>query len=160
MLGAITARAEAHTMRFALIYALLDGAKAIHAHHLRSALALWDYCARSARYIFGAALGDPIADRILSALRGQPEGIDRQAIRDLFSGHHSDKIRAALEELARLQLAQVEKVPTRGRSREVWRATKATEATNGPAQGGLSSLLSLSSQPEAATPEDDEALDL
>ncbi len=32
--GALTARAEAHSMRLALIYALLDGASSIKVEHL------------------------------------------------------------------------------------------------------------------------------
>jgi hypothetical protein len=48
--GHITARAEAHTIRLALIYALLDGEHQIQAEHLHAALALWDYTSRSARW--------------------------------------------------------------------------------------------------------------
>ena len=46
--GQITARAEAHTIRLALIYALVDRATQIDAEHLTAALALQDYAARSA----------------------------------------------------------------------------------------------------------------
>jgi hypothetical protein len=48
--GALTSRAEAHSMRLALIYALLDGASSIELEHLEAALALWDYAARSAEW--------------------------------------------------------------------------------------------------------------
>ena len=53
LLGAITARAEAQTLRLALIYAMLDGADAIDHVHIRAGLAIWTYCEASARYIFG-----------------------------------------------------------------------------------------------------------
>jgi hypothetical protein len=46
--GQIAARAEAHTIRLALIYALLDNARQIQPAHLDAALALWDYAQRSA----------------------------------------------------------------------------------------------------------------
>ena len=50
VLGQITARAEAHTIRLALLYALTDGAKQIGPKHLTAALALHDYAARSAAW--------------------------------------------------------------------------------------------------------------
>src|SRR5215213_3330495 len=53
MLGAITARAEAHALRFSLLYALLDQTPAIECIHLEAALALWEYCEDSAHYLFG-----------------------------------------------------------------------------------------------------------
>ena len=78
MFGSITARADAHTLRFSLLYALLDGAAAIRRPHLEAALAVWQYAEDSARFIFGDATGDPIADRILSALRANgPDGAER-----------------------------------------------------------------------------------
>ena len=69
MLGAITARAEAQTLRLALIYALLDGADEIDRVHIEAGLAVWDYCKASARFIFGDLTGDTTADAILRALR-------------------------------------------------------------------------------------------
>jgi hypothetical protein len=69
LLGAITGRAEAQTVRLALLYALLDQAPTIAQIHLEAALALWTFCEASARYVFGDLLGDPIADTILRALR-------------------------------------------------------------------------------------------
>jgi hypothetical protein len=69
LMGHLTARGEAHTARLALTYALLDGTTKIRAEHLRAALAIWDYSAASARFIWGDALGNPVADEILKALR-------------------------------------------------------------------------------------------
>ena len=69
MLGAITGRAEAQTIRFALIYAVLDNSDQIKDVHLKAALALWRYCEDSARYIFGGSIGDPFTDELLRALR-------------------------------------------------------------------------------------------
>ena len=69
LLGAITDRAEAQTIRLALVYALLDQAPQIDVVHIEAALALWHFCEASARYIFGDLVGDPIADTILRALR-------------------------------------------------------------------------------------------
>ena len=55
--GALTSRAEAHSMRLAMIYALLDGASSIELEHLQAALALWDYAARSTEWALGDATG-------------------------------------------------------------------------------------------------------
>lgn len=51
------------------IYAALDRSLVIELPRLEAALAVWEYCEASARYIFGDATGDPTADRILEALR-------------------------------------------------------------------------------------------
>ena len=77
------ARAEAHVVRLALIYALLDRAEAIDRAHIDAALALWAYAARSARWIFGDTLGDPVADDIWSAIKGVTDGLSRAEIRDV-----------------------------------------------------------------------------
>ena len=69
LLGAITARAEAQVLRLSSIYALLDCSTGIRPEHHRAALALWKYCDRSAKWIFGNATGNPHADKILIALR-------------------------------------------------------------------------------------------
>jgi len=91
LLGAVLARAEAQAMRLACLYAVLDLSPEVQVKHLEAALALWDYCARSARYIFGAALGDPTADRILVALReAGASGLSRTQIRDLFARHERE----------------------------------------------------------------------
>ena len=54
--GAMLARGEAHVMRLAMIYALMDCSALIRASHLLSALALWDYAERSVRFVFGDGL--------------------------------------------------------------------------------------------------------
>lgn len=134
LFGAVTGRAEAQTVRLALHYALLDERDAIDAEHLLAALAVWDYCEASARYIFGSALGDPVADDILRALHVHgSSGMSRTDIRDLFRRHQSaERIGVALDLLARRGLATVETVSTAGRPVEQWRsATKATKATKG-----------------------------
>ena len=85
LLGAVVARAEAQTIRLALIYALLDGSNQIDLPQLEAALAVWEYCEASAAHIFGNLIGDFIADEILCALHRSPDGLSRNTIRDLFS---------------------------------------------------------------------------
>jgi len=125
LLGAVLARAEAQTIRLALIYALLDGRTEIDLVHLKAALAIWEYSAASARCIFGDAPGDPIADVILRALRqAGEEGMSRTGIRDLFGRHRStDQIGQALASLAAVGKARLVNRDTRGRPVEVWIAT-------------------------------------
>lgn len=85
LFGALTSRAEAYVMRIACIYALLDLSPVTKRVHLEASLALWDYVEESVRYIFGKATGDPIADRVVEALRHKPEGLTRREVyKDLF----------------------------------------------------------------------------
>ena len=86
MLGAACGRSSAQVLRFALIYALLDGTSAIDVAHLRAGLAVWDYCEQSAKHIFGDLLGDKVADTILLALRSAGSaGMSRTEIYYLFN---------------------------------------------------------------------------
>jgi hypothetical protein len=120
--GGMTARAEAQVMRLACLYALTDRSTKIRKPHLEAALALWKYLDDSVRFLFGDALGDPTADRILSQLREKrPDGLTRTAIRDLFSRHAaSQDIERALELLKRRGLARVTHEGTEGRPVETW----------------------------------------
>jgi hypothetical protein len=77
--GAIQARAAAQVLRLSLLYCLLDEgeiarpAPAIRCVHLLAAIAVWDYCKASVAQIFGTAIGDPIADRLLRAIQICPQ---------------------------------------------------------------------------------------
>jgi len=85
LLGAVIARAEAQVMRLACLYAVLDMSTVVRREHLLAALAVWDYCEASARFIFGDALGDPVADEILRALRAAGNaGMTRTEISEHF----------------------------------------------------------------------------
>lgn len=122
LLGAVTSRAEAQTMRLATIYAILDLSAVVRVEHLMAALALWQYAEQSAKYIFGSALGDPTADAILGALREHCKGMDRTAIREYFQRHKdAGEISRALNVLEEAGLARKEQqADTGGRPREVW----------------------------------------
>jgi hypothetical protein len=122
MLGAITARAEAHVLRLSLIYALLDGAEAIQRPHLEAALAVWQYAEDSARFIFGDATGDAIADRVLSALRSNGPMAQNEIV-DLFGRNVSaSRLSAALETLLRVNKVRSVREETGGRPRTLWEA--------------------------------------
>lgn len=73
LLGSMTARAEAQVMRLSVLYALLDMSPIVKIEHLKAALAVWDYCERSAEYVFGNSLGNKTADTLLAELREHSE---------------------------------------------------------------------------------------
>lgn len=120
--GAATARAEAHTVRLALIYALLDLSERIRLEHLEAALAVWRYSAASAAWIFGDSLGDPTADEIWAAAKERPAGLTRTEVSDMFSRNKKrreiDRALAVLEDSGRLR--RETRPPQRGRHAEVW----------------------------------------
>ena len=124
--GSILARGAAQVLRLSLLYCLSDleeaemGVSAIREPHLIAALAVWNYCQDSVRYIFGDAIGDPVADRLLRLLKTGP-----QTGNDLYEamGKHSgdrDRKEQALELLSRLGLAHVITIPTGGRPVVEW----------------------------------------
>jgi hypothetical protein len=77
-------------MRVALIYAILDCSSVISRLHLDAALEVWRYCEESAACIYGDALGDRVADTILSALRQRgTEGMSRTEITALLGRNRS-----------------------------------------------------------------------
>ena len=122
--GAITSRAEAHVIRLALIFTLLDLCAEIEdVHvHVHAALALWRYCDRSAAYLFGASVGDRDVDAILAALRATPDGMTRTEIRDgiFHRNKTSAEVARALGLLQRYGMGRCESVQTEGRPAERW----------------------------------------
>jgi hypothetical protein len=122
--SAICARAEAHTIRLALLYALLDGQRHIQPEHLNAALALWDNAARSAAWALGQATGDPLAEQLHAALARHPDGLTRTQLSDLLERHQpSSRIQQALDALAATGRAHHTKILTAGRPAEIWHAT-------------------------------------
>jgi sulfur relay (sulfurtransferase) DsrF/TusC family protein len=120
MLGAITARAEAQTLRLSLLYALIDGANSIKPVHLEAALALWEYCEESAAFIFGDAAGDTISDQVISALRANG-CMSQTALSDLFGRNVSAKrLYGALQSLTHAGRIRSQQVDTGGRPRTEW----------------------------------------
>ncbi len=124
MLGAITARAEAQVLRLSLLYALLDGSSVICRAHLDAALALWQYAEDSARFIFGDATGDPVADQILTALRRSGQMTQTQ-ISDLFARNQkSGRLERALAALLDAGLVRTwQGEAASGRPPVLWEAT-------------------------------------
>jgi hypothetical protein len=125
MLGAVTARAEAQTVRLAMLYALLDGVGELP--HLQAGLALWRYCEASARRIFGDSVGDPMADDILRALRVQKGGLTRTEINGLFGRNApAGRIGSALGLLLKLGKVSCTRKSSGSRPQESWLAVQST----------------------------------
>jgi hypothetical protein len=123
LLGAVTARGEAQVLRLALVYALMDKSDVIDVDHLAAAMAVWDRCEESARYVFGSALGDRIADDLLRAIRASSDGLSRTSISSLFSRNESaERINQALALLAARGLVRQWKTEGPGRPTEMWGA--------------------------------------
>ncbi len=119
--GAMSARAEAQTLRIALVYAILDGCKNLDAPHLLAALEVWRYCQDSVDYCFGGSMANTTADRILTMLAAMPEGASLTQISNYFGRNRkSDELQQALAMLKRSGQARSEIRKTGGRSAAVW----------------------------------------
>lgn len=129
MFGALVSRAEAQVLRLSCIYALLDLSLTIHTEHLQAALAVWDYVEASVRYIFGDAIGDPVADQILAALKNAPGGLSQTDISNLFGRNlPAGRIHKALTLLLNQRMVMAETKETGGRRAVIWEAV--TKKTN------------------------------
>lgn len=119
--GGLTARAESQVLRLSVIYALMDSSFVIRPEHLTAALAVWAYAEESVNGIWGDALGDPIADTILAALRVTPAGLTRTDISNLL-GRNQDasRIEKALTSLFNAKRARGESERGTGRPTERW----------------------------------------
>jgi hypothetical protein len=78
-LGGFFSRAPVMVMGLASLYALSDRSRLIRDCHMDAALAVWDYSARSLRFIFKADV-DARADRLLATLKASPEGLTKTQI--------------------------------------------------------------------------------
>jgi DnaB-like helicase N terminal domain/Protein of unknown function (DUF3987) len=124
--GSITDRAEAHVRRLGLIYAVLDRSRSVKSEHLNAALAVWDYCERSVRFIFSEGKKDDIADKILTALcAAGKKGMTRTEVNKVFHGRKTAAIEDALKKLLALGMIAVHTRPVARTTVHVW-----TLATN------------------------------
>jgi hypothetical protein len=131
--GHLLARGPAQTLRLALLYALLDGADAISEAHLTAGYALWRYSENSVRHLFGDRLGDPLAQRLLNAVRAAGwDGLTGRGMHDALGRNvKAEQINAATNLLVRFNL--VERVsegstPRGGRPAIRFRAVTSTRA--------------------------------
>jgi hypothetical protein len=124
LFGAVVGRSEAQVLRLAALYAAMGESHEIEREHLLAALALWDYSEKSARYIFGDATGDAVADQIYNALRAAgKDGMTRTEISHLFGRNRSsERIGQALSLLLAAGRVRRKTHKTGGRQAERWYA--------------------------------------
>lgn len=153
--GALVSRAAAQTLRLSALYAALDGSPWIRVPHLLAALAIWDYCEASVRWLFGEQSGDYVADTLLACLRQSPAGLDRTEISHML-GRHVPAVRLspALESLRQSGLARSQmRTDTGGRPEERWFALPGTVD---PHRGAGHLAAARRAQAEFAAPEEGE----
>jgi len=126
IIGAITARAEAHIIRLAMVYCLLDGKNIITIDHLSAATSVWDYCKASAIYLFSfhdPEERDPNTELLLEALKNEP--LSQTQISGLFGRHKTAKeLNSFLSEMEGANLIKQEKLKTKGRAKILWKLVK------------------------------------
>jgi Primase C terminal 2 (PriCT-2) len=119
-----SARAFVQILRVALVYAVADGSKNVEPVHLQAAKAFVGHAERSIKKLASGGIKDPLAERILKHMREDPkEVLSRTEISsDVFNGHVSAApLEEAIRVLLRLGMLAEETVPTKGRSRTVYR---------------------------------------
>ncbi|QJT09509.1 DUF3987 domain-containing protein [Oceanidesulfovibrio marinus] len=117
--GSIINRAEAQTLRLALVYALLDAQGEIEEPHLHAALVMWRYAQDSALYIFGDRSVDPLEEKVLEALKGGP--LSSTELSSVLSRHvPKTRLKPLLQQLEAQQRISVTKEKGAGRPRIVF----------------------------------------
>ena len=86
LFGKMIGRRQAHVLRLSALYATLENATMIRPPHLLAALAVWEYCERTAWFLFGRRTGIDVADRIYTELLRRPAGLPKSAIAELLGG--------------------------------------------------------------------------
>lgn len=129
LFGALTARAEPQVLRLCVTYAIAAGSQEITSAHFGAAVAVWDYCEQSVRYLYGDRTGNRDADRLLDALRDAGEqGLDFTQQTRLFANHGGKRLERARHYLQRIGLAETTSQDTGGRPRSVTRAIGVPQA--------------------------------
>jgi hypothetical protein len=122
-IDAVLARDTSHILKLALCFAIIDLDDQIEQEHFEAALAVVDFCCDSARWIFGKATGNKLANNILQALRRSPAGLTRNQIQNdvCYRTTPKSQLDTAFGELVKNKLATftVEEAE-KGRPAERW----------------------------------------
>ncbi|MCK5679571.1 DUF3987 domain-containing protein, partial [bacterium] len=121
--GCTTNRGEAQVLRLAMIYCLLDGERTISLEHLKSGVAVWEYCRQSANYIFAGRTEDATSQRIIDAL--QQGSMSSTELYKAFGNHlNKAKLGPALKELLASNRITAERRKTKGAPSTVYHISK------------------------------------
>ena len=131
LIGDITARAEPHIIRIAMIYALSEREAEIDIRHLEAAIAVWSYCEASVEWVFqqqtdsdAKSSEDPLLEALAEAAG---KGMKRSEISKIvFKGNRSTeeigKILHGLAEKRRIRCRKLKR--TTGKPVELWYLTE------------------------------------
>lgn len=126
MFGEMTARRAPIVLRLSLIYALLDGFAEILSDHVLAALAVWERCEESVRFLYGDQTGDAVADALHDAMLNRPEGASRTDLHAALGRNRTAaEIDRALTALQRSGRARMIRQTGEG-GREAWHAAPAS----------------------------------
>jgi hypothetical protein len=105
---------------------VLDGTAVIQEPHIKAALAVWDYCKRSAIWIFGYRTESSDADKIKWELDRAEDGLMRSRISNLVFNNHASpsRIDQALTVLRDAGLARMELRQEGDKTVTYWIATE------------------------------------
>lgn len=120
--GSVVSRSEIHTIRLALLYALVAERNKITTKDLSAAYALVQYARESASIIFKGSLGNNMKDKILCALHVAPNHeMSRTEISGIFGRNvDSGHINLALETMKKSKQIEVEKKDSKiGRKKSI-----------------------------------------
>jgi hypothetical protein len=125
ILGEVTARGPSQILRIALIYSILERCELIGVQHLRAAVAVWEYCLASAKYIFTSGSdiseGATLNVRITDALRGG-EKTQAELQRIFRNTIPAKRLAAALTELQAIgRISQSRGQSAGGRAPIIWK---------------------------------------
>jgi hypothetical protein len=139
LFGKACDRAQAQVLRLQLVFALLDCSPVVRAEHVRAALAVWDFCERSAAYVFrdgATSRREQMARRIVGYLESEgAPGLDRTEIRSRLGGRvPAEQIDDALDLLKSTGHACCVTQETGGRPAKRWFAvsTRGVSSTSDP----------------------------
>lgn len=132
VMGIIMGRSDSHVLRLAALYCLLDNSRNVLPCHLEAAMALWNYCKESARFIFAESKTGEMAQRVLNVLK---TGAKTQTqLHEAFSRHVTAKELAyALTELESKGLARSCRSGAQGKGRPAitWHLGQKADLGNG-----------------------------
>lgn len=128
--GALTARGDAQVARLSLVYAALDRSDVIRIEHLEAALAVWEYCASSVRFLWGEkkvssklqVLLDFVKSRVRTEFAEGANSLSRtQIMVECFHRHiSSDELTRLLNEARRLNYLRCNPGSRGSRIPETW----------------------------------------
>jgi hypothetical protein len=115
-------RGAIHTLRLALIYALLDKSDELRPEHMAAAAAVWDYCEASAAFVWGTEVVGRRERSLLKAIEGAgAQGLSHTDVERLFRGNlTAADIDALLSPLKANHGVTVATQSTGGRPRRVY----------------------------------------